>query len=232
MTTDGPRAGYAKGRATREEILVAATKLFGEVGYGTASLREVAARVGISHPGLMHHFANKAILLAAVLERRDEVDGVAFQADLADGVGFFDALARLAAATRRSRPSSSSTPRCRPRPRRSTTPRTPTSSSAARHRAGDATGEFERLRDAGRLRDGEGNRAPRPGSRSPRWTGCRSSGRSRATSTTASHGRRDRGALHRSFRATDRGRQHGGRHHHAARTAVTTPNPRRDGLAR
>ena len=44
----------------------------------------------------MHHFANKASLLAAVLERRDEVDGAAFQADLAAGVGFFDALARLA----------------------------------------------------------------------------------------------------------------------------------------
>ena len=87
--------GYAKGRATREEILDAAMQLFGEVGYHTASLREVASRVGISHPGLLHHFSSKAVLLAAVLERRDEVDEAAFEADLAAGHDYFDALARL-----------------------------------------------------------------------------------------------------------------------------------------
>ena len=81
------RGGYAKGRATREEILDSAMQLFGEVGYRTASLREVSARVGISHPGLLHHFPSKAALLEAVLVRRDEVDGAAFQADLAAGVG-------------------------------------------------------------------------------------------------------------------------------------------------
>ena len=95
-TASSARAGgYAKGRATREEILDAAMQLFGEVGYHTASLREVASRVGISHPGLLHHFSSKAVLLAAVLERRDEVDEVAFEADLAAGHDYFDALARL-----------------------------------------------------------------------------------------------------------------------------------------
>ena len=87
--------GYAKGRATREEILDAAMQLFGEVGYHTASLREVASRVGISPPGLLHHFTSKAVLLAAVLERRDEIDEVAFEADVAAGRDYFDALARL-----------------------------------------------------------------------------------------------------------------------------------------
>jgi len=93
--TSARAGGYAKGRATREEILDAAMQLFGEVGYHTASLREVASRVGISHPGLLHHFASKAVLLAAVLERRDEVDEVAFEADLAAGHDYFDALAIL-----------------------------------------------------------------------------------------------------------------------------------------
>ncbi|RHA37651.1 TetR/AcrR family transcriptional regulator [Cellulomonas rhizosphaerae] len=97
MSTEVPRTGYAKGRATREDILDEAMKLFGEVGYRTASLREVASRVGISHPGLMHHFANKAVLLAAVLERRDEIDGLALQADLDEGLDFFAALAQVAA---------------------------------------------------------------------------------------------------------------------------------------
>lgn len=88
-------AGYAKGRATREEILDAAMQLFGEVGYHTASLREVASRVGISHPGLLHHFSSKAVLLAAVLARRDEVDEALFRADLDAGHDYFAGLARL-----------------------------------------------------------------------------------------------------------------------------------------
>src|SRR4051794_10743987 len=91
-----PRSGgYARGRATREEILDAAMQLFGEVGYRTASLREVAARVGISHPGLLHHFPSKAALLEAVLSRRDEIDEALFRADLDAGHDHFDGLALL-----------------------------------------------------------------------------------------------------------------------------------------
>lgn len=69
-----PERGYAKGRARRAEIIERATDLFGEAGYRGASLREIAARCGISHPGLLHHFATKEALLIAVLEHRDEVD--------------------------------------------------------------------------------------------------------------------------------------------------------------
>jgi AcrR family transcriptional regulator len=66
--------GYAKGRAKRAEIIERATALFGEAGYRGSSLREIAARCGISHPGLLHHFATKEALLIAVLEHRDEQD--------------------------------------------------------------------------------------------------------------------------------------------------------------
>jgi AcrR family transcriptional regulator len=66
--------GYAKGRATRTEILEQAMSLFGEVGYRSASVREIAARAGISHTGLLHHFPTKQALLVAVLEHRDAVD--------------------------------------------------------------------------------------------------------------------------------------------------------------
>lgn len=86
---------YAKGRAKREEILEAATTLFGELGYRSASLREISARVGISHPGLLHHFPTKESLLAAVLAHRDEVDDAAIEADLATGMDYFEALARV-----------------------------------------------------------------------------------------------------------------------------------------
>lgn len=72
--------GYAKGRARRVEILDQAVAVFGEVGYRGASLREIAARCGISHPGLLHHFPTKQALLLAVLERRDETGLAAVRA--------------------------------------------------------------------------------------------------------------------------------------------------------
>lgn len=70
--------GYARGRATRQVILEAATAMFGEVGFTAASLREIAARSGISHPGLLHHFPSKQDLLLAVLEHREGVDAARF----------------------------------------------------------------------------------------------------------------------------------------------------------
>lgn len=84
MTSAAPR-GYAKGRATRRQILDEAMTLFGEVGYRSASLREIAARCGISHPGLLHHFANKEALLRAVLERRDTLDAERFPSGRGSG---------------------------------------------------------------------------------------------------------------------------------------------------
>lgn len=90
-----PTRGYAKGRAKRDEILQAAIGLFGEVGFHAASLRELGSRVGMSHPGLLHHFPTKAALLEAVLEHRDAADVADFDADLARGTDFLDALVHL-----------------------------------------------------------------------------------------------------------------------------------------
>ncbi|TDQ54181.1 TetR/AcrR family transcriptional regulator [Actinorugispora endophytica] len=74
MADDRRQRGYAKGRAKREQILDEAIALFGEVGYRSASLREIAQRCGITHAGLQHHFPTKESLLLEVLKRRDEVD--------------------------------------------------------------------------------------------------------------------------------------------------------------
>lgn len=55
----------------REQILVVATEMFGNAGFRGVSLADIAARVGISQPGLIHHFRSKEELLIATLERRD-----------------------------------------------------------------------------------------------------------------------------------------------------------------
>lgn len=65
----------------RKEILTVATEAFGTSGFRGVSLADIAARVGISQPGLLHHFRSKEELLIAALEWRDEqnrayVDGV------------------------------------------------------------------------------------------------------------------------------------------------------------
>jgi AcrR family transcriptional regulator len=74
-----------------------AAALFGEVGYRSASLREIAARCGISHPGLLHHFPSKELLLRAVLERRDEVDAERFVLAEGGGVQRLERLVQLIA---------------------------------------------------------------------------------------------------------------------------------------
>lgn len=96
-SASGPRSGgYAKGRARRDQIIQAAIVLFGEVGYHAASLRDIAARSGISHPGLLHHFATKEDLLREVLEHRDAVDQADLHDDVAQGRSWLEAMLRLA----------------------------------------------------------------------------------------------------------------------------------------
>ncbi len=53
----------------REEILDGASEMFAEHGYDGASLRQIAAHIGISHPGMLHHFPSKESLLGAVIDR-------------------------------------------------------------------------------------------------------------------------------------------------------------------
>lgn len=68
----------SKGERRRQQILTAAVELFGEVGYRGTSLRDIAQRVGITHPGLLYHFNSKQELLSAVLARRDDSDASMF----------------------------------------------------------------------------------------------------------------------------------------------------------
>jgi TetR/AcrR family transcriptional regulator len=53
---------------TRERVLVAALALFAERGYRGTSLRDIARRIGIKAPSLLHHFPSKQQLYLAVLD--------------------------------------------------------------------------------------------------------------------------------------------------------------------
>jgi AcrR family transcriptional regulator len=60
-----------KGDARRTQILQAAMRIFSRDGYQSAAIATVAEEVGLSLPGLLHHFPSKVELLLAILERRD-----------------------------------------------------------------------------------------------------------------------------------------------------------------
>ena len=80
-----PDRRIVRGEQRRREILRTAVEVFGEQGFRGSSLREIAARVGISEAGLLHHFGSKAGLLTATLEERDRRDRVRRGEDEAAG---------------------------------------------------------------------------------------------------------------------------------------------------
>ncbi|MFI7704171.1 TetR/AcrR family transcriptional regulator [Nonomuraea sp. NPDC049480] len=78
----------------REEILQTATEMFGDSGYRGVSIADIAAKVGISQPGLLHHFKSKEELLIAALERRD-ADSSAHMDEMFHKLSIADALVSL-----------------------------------------------------------------------------------------------------------------------------------------
>ncbi|WP_394938005.1 TetR family transcriptional regulator [Psychromicrobium sp. YIM B11713] len=69
------RGPYAKTASRQRKILEAAAQVYAEYGYYGSSLREIAAKAGMSLSTLTHHFASKEEILMATLEQRD-ADGV------------------------------------------------------------------------------------------------------------------------------------------------------------
>ncbi|MDB5107486.1 MAG: transcriptional regulator, TetR family [Candidatus Binatus sp.] len=57
---------------TRQRVLHVAQALFAERGYRGTSLRDIAKRIGIKAPSLLHHFPSKQQLYVAVLDNMFE----------------------------------------------------------------------------------------------------------------------------------------------------------------
>lgn len=62
----GKRA--AQGRATRDQLIEVATRLFAEHGYEGTSIEAVLSAAGVSRGALYHHFAGKEALFEAVVQ--------------------------------------------------------------------------------------------------------------------------------------------------------------------
>jgi AcrR family transcriptional regulator len=79
----------------RTSILNEATRLFGQKGYGSASVRELVEAAGVTKPVLYYYFGSKAGLFVATAEAHLEaLDDMAREA-LAGGASLEDKLAAL-----------------------------------------------------------------------------------------------------------------------------------------
>jgi len=67
---------------TREEILKAADKRFGEIGFDAASIREIAEVCGVNKALIHYHFKNKEALFESVLDNYYEKLNRTFQKTL------------------------------------------------------------------------------------------------------------------------------------------------------
>ncbi|MET8976954.1 helix-turn-helix domain-containing protein [Streptomyces sp. NPDC004539] len=79
------RGPYATTPARRTQIVRAALASFAEHGFERASLRDIAARAGVTHAALLHHFSGKEELLVAALAQRDAYDEEQADRSLASG---------------------------------------------------------------------------------------------------------------------------------------------------
>lgn len=100
---DLPRKKHAslealeRGRVRRQQIVEAATELFSSLGYRGTGLAVIAAEVGVTQAGLLHHFGSKEALLEAVIRHRSEQDAPLIAEIIGDGgLGMLDRLYLLA----------------------------------------------------------------------------------------------------------------------------------------
>lgn len=73
-TSETRTAVQRRGDEARAAILEAALSLYARNGFSQTSVASVAEAVGMSQPGLLHHFPSKNALLLAALAKIDEQD--------------------------------------------------------------------------------------------------------------------------------------------------------------
>jgi len=88
----------AQGRATREQLIEVATRLFAERGYEDTSIEAVLAVAGVSRGALYHHFTGKDDLFGAVVESVNDRIMTELVATTAGAADAFDALQAAALA--------------------------------------------------------------------------------------------------------------------------------------
>jgi len=103
MTTEPARKPHAsvetleRGRLRRVQIVEAATQLFAHAGYRGTGLAGIAAEVGLTQAGLLHHFGSKEALLEAVVRHRSDQDAPLIEEIIGDGgIAMLDRLHLLA----------------------------------------------------------------------------------------------------------------------------------------
>ena len=95
------RSQEQRSAETRERLIVAAIECIERVGYVEATTTLIAQQANVSRGALQHHFATKADLIVAVIDRVSEELNLRF--DVPDAFDAFDRrddepLARLGAA--------------------------------------------------------------------------------------------------------------------------------------
>jgi AcrR family transcriptional regulator len=86
VQTPAKRSNRA-GEARRAAILQAAEQVFATSGFNGGSLQTIAERVGLTQPGLLHHFPTKEHLFIAILDVRQAEDEARFDRFLAESEG-------------------------------------------------------------------------------------------------------------------------------------------------
>ncbi|MEJ1154741.1 helix-turn-helix domain-containing protein [Microbacterium marmarense] len=86
-----------RGEERRLSILRIAVELFSAGGYNTVSLADIARQVGISQAGILHYYPTKAALLLAVLQQRDDENGLLLAAQEKAGIAGLEAYVGMLA---------------------------------------------------------------------------------------------------------------------------------------
>lgn len=83
---------------TKQALLDAALRVFSRDGYAASRLADIAAAAGVTRGAIYHHFANKADLYLALIERAEAEQQAVMDAAIAAGGGIAAITRRIMAA--------------------------------------------------------------------------------------------------------------------------------------